>query len=31
MLNDYKEDIDYKGVRLIQVDSDGIEGVYAHE
>ena len=31
MFNDYKEDIDYKGVKLIQIDSDGIEGVYAHE
>lgn len=31
VFNDYRDHPDYKGVRLIQIDSDGSESVYARK
>lgn len=29
VFNDYRDDPDYKGVRLIKIDSNGLESIYA--
>ncbi len=29
VFNDYRDDPDYKGVRLIRIDSNGVESIYA--